>query len=102
MSARKGRQISSKLDGVPSPTSAESGLVRRCFGRGALGFFGCDALSEVADVCTEVEVGLALLEGCPFAEHEVDGGLAMPIAGKLVLFLLAVEGKLRDFYMIVV
>ena len=39
-----------------------------------MGFFGCDALGEVADVCTEVEVGLALLEGCPLAEHEVDGG----------------------------
>ena len=59
-----------------------------------MGFFGCDALGEVADVCTEVEVGLALFESCPFAEHEVDGGLAMPIAGKLVLFLLAVEGEL--------
>ena len=57
-----------------------------------MGFFGCDALGEVADVCTEVEVGLM----------RSMGGLAMPIAGKLVLFLLAVEGELRDLFMIVV
>ena len=58
-----------------------------------LSFLG-NPFREALNVCTQVLVGGALLEGCPLAEHEVDGRLAVAVAGEFVLFLLTVYCQL--------